>query len=262
MSTTVVRVLLNCSPELPWANVREKAEQMVLPLQYSRYDQKFRNEVVDSALKAYKARQEAEMKGERPMHRPKGWKKDEQAEKSRKKESWYKKEGNDAVTFVPATPGSQLQRSYQKKIKDQGFKLKVIEKMGTTLKEILQRSDPFKKKRCAREDCMVCRQDGKGPCTTHGVTYEIECQGCKDKYVGETARNSYTRGIEHAEGLKSRSEKSALWRHCIEKHEMVQQEFKMSLTGVYGKDAMLRLIAESVRINRVPKRSLINTKNE
>ena len=88
MSTTVVRVLLNCSPELPWANVREKVEQMVLPLQYSRYDQKFRNEVVDSALKAYKARQEAEMKGERPMHRPKGWKKDEQAEKSRKKESW------------------------------------------------------------------------------------------------------------------------------------------------------------------------------
>ena len=46
-----------------------------------------------------------------------------------------------------------------------------------------------------------------------------------------------------------------------QKHEMEQQEFKMSLTGVYGKDAMLRQIAESVRINRVPKRSL-NTKNE
>ena len=82
--------------------------------------------------------------------------------------------------------------------------MKVVEKMGTTLREILQRSDPFKKKRCAREDSMVWRQEGKGPCTTHGVRYEIECQGCKDKYVGETARNAYTIGIEHAEGLKSR----------------------------------------------------------
>ena len=43
---------------------------------------------------------------------------------------------------------------------------------------------------------------------------------------------------------------------------MEQQDFKMSLTGVYEKDAMLRQIAESVRINRVVKRSLVNTKNE
>ena len=36
----------------------------------------------------------------------------------------------------------------------------------------------------------------------------------------------------------------------------------MSVTGVYGNDAMLRQIAESVRINRVAKGSLINTKKE
>ena len=44
----------------------------------------------------------------------------------------------------------------------------------------------------------------------------------------------------------------------MEKHEKEQQKFKMSVTGVYGNDAMLRQIAESVRINRVEKRSLIN----
>ena len=43
---------------------------------------------------------------------------------------------------------------------------------------------------------------------------------------------------------------------------MKQQEFKMSVTGVHEKDATLRQIAESVRIKRVAKRSLINTKNE
>ena len=43
------------------------------------------------------------------------------------------------------------------------------------------------------------------------------------------------------------------------KHRKERQEFKMSVTGVYGNDAMLRQIAESVRINRVAKGSLIKT---
>ena len=63
-------------------------------------------------------------------------------------------------------------------------RIKVVEKTGTTLKEVLQKSDPFKRQRCRREDCLVCKQAGKGPC--NGVTYKIECQGCEDKYIGET----------------------------------------------------------------------------
>ena len=89
---------------------------------------------------------------------------------------------------MPATPGSQLQKKYQREIKDQGFKIKVVEKTGTTLKEVLQNSDPFKQKKCQREDFLVCKQAGKSPCNAHDATYEIECQGCEDKYIGETAR--------------------------------------------------------------------------
>ena len=91
-----------------------------------------------------------------------------------------------------------------------------------------------------RENCLVCKQAGRGPCNAHGVTYEIECQGCENNYVGETARNAYTRGTEHAGGLENRDEKSALWRHCVEKHGKERQEFKMSVTGVHGNDDMLR----------------------
>ena len=36
----------------------------------------------------------------------------------------------------------------------------------------------------------------------------------------------------------------------------------LSVTGVFGNDAMLRQVAESVRINRVAKESLINTKKD
>ena len=44
--------------------------------------------------------------------------------------------------------------------------------------------------------------------TVHGITYEIKCQGCGDKYIGETATNAYTRGTEHADRLDRRDERS------------------------------------------------------
>jgi len=68
LSQATLRVLLNCSPLLPWASIVGKVEEMVLRMQYSGYSKKFRYEVVDSAVKAYRASQEAELKGERPMH--------------------------------------------------------------------------------------------------------------------------------------------------------------------------------------------------
>ena len=146
--------------------------------------------MVDSAVKACRARQEAELKGER--HRLKGWKKNERGvEKSGKRDNWYMRGGDEAVIFVPATPASQLQKKYQSEIRNQGCKIKVVEKTGTTLKKVLQKSNPFKQQRCGRENCLVCKQAGRDPCNAHGVTYEIECQGCQNKCVGETARNAY-----------------------------------------------------------------------
>jgi len=106
-------------------------------MQYSGYSKKFRYEVVDSALKAYKTRNKADQEGERPLHRPKEWRKGErEQEKVRKKNDWYKRGGNEAVIFVPVTPNSQLQRKCQKEIKRQGFKIKVVEKVGIAIKRL------------------------------------------------------------------------------------------------------------------------------
>ena len=100
-------------------------------MQYSAYSKKFRYEVVDSALKAYRARKKAGQEGEGPLHRPKEWRKEEQGqEKNGKKSSSYKRGGNEAVIFVPVTPNSQLQKKYQKEIKQQ----EVVEKAGIAIK--------------------------------------------------------------------------------------------------------------------------------
>jgi len=71
LTQEVLRVLLNCSKLLPWEREVEIVNEIVLRVQYSGYRKKFRYEVVDWALKAYKARKEADQEGERPLHRPK-----------------------------------------------------------------------------------------------------------------------------------------------------------------------------------------------
>ena len=174
LSQAVLCVPLNCSPLLSWASVVGKVEEMVLRMQYSRYNnKKLWYEVVDPAVKAYRARQEAELKGERPMHQWKGWKKDERGvEKSGKRDDWYKRGGDKVLIFVPATPGSQLQKKYQSEIRNQRYKTKVVEKTGTTLKKVLQKSNLFKQQRCGRENCLVCKQAGRGLCNAHGVVWD------------------------------------------------------------------------------------------
>lgn len=60
LTQEVLRVLLNCSKLLPWERVVENVNEMVLRTQYSGYTEKFRYEVVDSALKGYRARNKKE----------------------------------------------------------------------------------------------------------------------------------------------------------------------------------------------------------
>ena len=61
--------------------------------------------------------------------------------------------------------------------------------------------------------------------------------------------------------LTKTEERSALWKRCKEKHSSEMQRFEMNVTGSYPNDAMLRQIAESVRIDQVPEGSLMNSKN-
>ena len=152
----VLRILLNCSRELPWATIISHVNNMMLRLQYSgQYDQRFIAEVVRSALKAYNRLLELDASGEQPLYRPREWRQLERAqERRRKRESWYRTGGFDAVIFVPATPQSQLKDRYVRAIKDAGFKIKVVEQSGITLKRMLQRSDPFKEKNCRNINCL------------------------------------------------------------------------------------------------------------
>ena len=84
LTQELLRVLLNCSPDIPWDRVITHANTMVLRMQYSGYSKKFRHEVVNAALKAYDEIQRKAENGERPLYRPYDWNREER-EKAKKK---------------------------------------------------------------------------------------------------------------------------------------------------------------------------------
>ena len=104
-----------------------------------------------------------------------------------------------------------------------------------------------------------CSTGGRGPCDSFGVTYEIKCQTCEQKYVGETARSAFTRGKEHLDGMDRDVSQSVLRRHANDCHNGVIPDYVMNVTGVYHGDAMLRQITESIKIRR---EGSINNKTE
>ena len=268
LTQETLRIMLNCNRELPRGEVNKHLNGLMLRMQYSGYDRKFRTEVTKSALSAYKKIVEKEEKNEQPIHRPKDWKKTERAEEKRKKKGeWYKKgKGKeneyDSVIFVPTTPKAELRKRYEEEIKNSKLKIRVVETAGKTLKKHIQRSDPFKREKCGNTKCLVCTTEGKGPCRTTGTTYEIVCEaeGCEATYIGETARSAFVRGEEHRKGLEKREKSSVLWRHVQEEHDSQTPAFKMSVTGVYGNDAMLRQISEAVKIRN--NNNLINARGQ
>ena len=96
---------------------------------------------------------------------------------------------------------------------------------------------------------MICLNGGEG-CRKDGITYEMECEECGDKYIGESARNGYTRGREHMDEYKNKSKNSVLLRHAREKHDDTNgnTRYKMKVIGLYKGDPTLRQVTESVKI--------------
>ena len=95
------------------------------------------------------------------MYRDKTWQKAEREKKKREnKTKWYKKgKKYKSIIFIPATPKSKLQKEYKKVIDKHKLNIKVIEKSGTQVKNILQKSDPFKNNKCSDRECFPCKGD-------------------------------------------------------------------------------------------------------
>ena len=261
----LIRVMTRCSPELAWKKIIPHLNEAMKRVQYSGYNKKFRCEVLRSAIKAYKTIRHNDKIGLIPMYRTRQWKKEQrEKEKRKKKTQWFKGNGAKSVVFVPATPNSKLKKLYEEAITKSKIPIKVVEKSGPTLKNKVQKSDPLREgNKCMNaEECFVCKSGGKA-CRKEGITYEIECDECKDVYIGESARNGFTRGKEHINAYRNKHKSSVMFRHSTEKHGDFRgdTQFKMRITGQYRNDPTLRQVTEGTKIKNA-ETNIINTKTE
>ena len=203
LTAEMLRVLLRCSPLLSWSTTAEHASEMNRRIQFAGYNEQFRRQITESALNKYKDIKKKDKTGECPMYRDKTWQKAEREKKERENTTkWHKKGKNKYkyIIFIPATPKSKLQKEYRKVINKHKLNIKIVEKAGTQLKNILQKSDPFKSNKCTDTNCFPCRGDNNNKptnCRKEGVVYNIKCNKCPAINVGETSRNAYSRGKEH-----------------------------------------------------------------
>ena len=191
-----------------------------------------------------------------------------------------------SVIFVPHTRKSglatELREQEQKLQEVTGERIKIVEKAGRKLENILAGRDPWKGKDCGRENCFLCNtkiltgKDLNRDCTKRNILYEIRCLSCekqerekltdgdkekeKDllknmeipKYIGESSRSAYERGYEHLDKLATLSSQSHMLKHQLDKHEhldMKSVQWGMFILD-FKRSAFERQISEAVTIHR------------
>ena len=211
------------------------------------------------------------------------------------------KENVKAVMFVPFTEGSALakrMREAESSLQDMtGYRLKIVERAGTKLEDILTKADPWQGQDCGRPMCLLCQtkqRTGKHTsqdCTRRSVVYESWCLTCQEKdiktaeeqadgdpaklkqlkekiklskYVGETSRSVYERGFEHLSDYQNLSTKSHMLKHKVEKHpeeELDNIKFGICIIKT-AKSSFSRQIYESVLIQASRSHHLLNSRSE
>jgi hypothetical protein len=210
------------------------------------------------------------------------------------------KENVKAVMFVPFTVGSMLakrMREAENTLQEMtGFRLKIVERSGTKLENVLAKADPWQGQDCGR-DCLLCltkQRTGKQTtqdCTRRSIVYESWCMTCLErdtklaeeqaggdmnklkrlkeqiklyKYVGESARSLFERSWEHVADYRNLSTKSHMLKHAVEMHpeeELNDIKFGIKITKT-AKTSFERQIFESVEIQENRHHHLLNSRSE
>ena len=262
MVNEVCRILKNCSVYLPWEEIAAKVSDFVRRMEASGCGERFRYDVVRLAIRQYRKRVKAWRDGGE-MYADGRTEKEKADDRQRKKLNWYKGDGKyKSVLFVQPTVRSKLKKEVQVIARWNGVKMKVIEKAGLTMKQVLQKSDPYPKVRCSRVDCPVCEYGKPGECRTRGCVYQIKCREDGMVYRGQTRRNVYERVKEEMRDMQGKDEKNPLWRHAEDCHEGEWFDMEIKVTDrCFGKPSK-RTITEAVRIGEVETKDAMNGKQE
>ena len=174
-----------------------------------------------------------------------------------------------APIVVPPTPNGVLAKNLREIAEyeaEAGVNFKIVETGGLSMKSILQKSNPMKTVGCEHPDCLPCKQGrgGGGNCESCSVNYEMECQLCpqdrKSVYIGESARNLYTRSKEHLCNYRTSPNTSFIAKHQNTVHNGAEPSYKATVTAC-TRDCLSRQVREAVLIRR-SNHTVLNGKSE
>ena len=154
-----------------------------------------------------------------------------------KKEVLKEDEMPKSILFVQDTEDSMLAKEIRKVIQElkpwTRLNIKVIERAGERLEDMLHKSNCWENSDCGRENCKICETSVKDEsipfknCTRRSILYKTLCESCRKRnvsklgekiegenrfskrkfeeliekedyvYFGETSRSSNERGTEH-----------------------------------------------------------------
>ena len=108
----------------------------------------------------------------------------------------------------------------------------------------------------------------KHDCERNSVGYRITCLTCQQEgrlttYDGESGRKIYARGMDHLQGVRTRSPKSPLWKHCILEHGGREADFRMDLVSAHS-SCLERQVhdIDMVRIGGTKAEVILNSKSD
>ena len=304
LSNDVVRRLMNTMDELPGYRRAEVVDGYGIKLLTSGYSREQVMKIVANGVKGYlRKRKRRTVTGRgRRIHLTA---QESQASRIRKrmlgKSSWYKKRGVEeessppsvggrdrqgdgvkdkgnsllrtrAVLFVEQSPHGELAKRMREQLRGLeptiGFRIKVVERTGRSLKGMLAKGLVLESKECGRVSCVTCAQEGveKPPCLVSSVVYESICKpcnpGCTGKgeveyqgvehpslYVGETSRTIQERAVEHLSQARRGDQRSHMVRHQTLQHPGEPPSFQFKVVSSH-RSALSRQIREAVRIRR------------
>ena len=190
-----------------------------------------------------------------------------------------------AVLFVEQTPHGELAKRIKELLQRLepvlGFRLRVVERTGRSIKSHLSQLTSTQGRMCGRTQCVTCNQDCEAitDCTRNNVVYESICTRCNpgasgkgeleqvrpgapSLYVGETSRSINERAQEHWGSARRMEDKSHIHKHQLMEHGGDHPEFVFKLISSH-KTALSRQIKEAVRIRRRGgANNILNSKGE
>ena len=184
-----------------------------------------------------------------------------------------------SVLFCPQTPYGALANKLKEneKLLSElcGETVKIVERSGTTIKQILVKSNPWQKGTvCSRAetDCLLCKTGkGKWDCRKRNLCYETFCLRCKEAvengepgakeaiYPGESARSGSERSKNHYDDYNNNLEASHMMKHFTNSHSQDGERPQFGMRVVrYHTSAVHRQIHEACMIwQRARQRNVV-----